>query len=185
MAFEDRTPSAVSPPDVSVVVSTYNRSSILLPALQSIVGQEAGGVGYELIVVDNNSTDGTRELVEEFIAGCGFPHVRYVFEGRQGLSHGRNAGIAAARAPIVAFTDDDVRVPPDWVASIAAAFRAWPEAGYVGGKVLPLWEAEPPAWLRSRQQWAPLALTDCGPEPFGIGIGKPVCMVGANLAFRR
>ena len=125
--------------DVSVVICTYNRCDLLPPALESVVEQSAAGVGYEVIVVDNNSTDGTRRVVEAMIARRGHANLRYVFEGEQGLSHARNAGVRAARARVVAFTDDDVRAAPDWVASIKRAFDEHPEAAYVGGKVLPLW----------------------------------------------
>src|ERR1043165_5266525 len=96
------------PLDISVIISTYNRSDMLPGALESVLAQEAGDVRYELIVVDNNSTDKTREVVESFIAR-GHENVRYIFEGKQGLSHARNAGIAAARSPLIVFTDDDVR----------------------------------------------------------------------------
>src|SRR5436305_8400951 len=134
------------PFDVSVIISTYNRCEMLPAALESILAQETAGTRYELIVVDNNSTDKTREVVESFIAR-GHANLRYVFEGKQGLSHARNAGIAAARAPIIAFTDDDVRAASDWVASIKRVFDEHPEVDFVGGKVLPRWEAEPPSWL--------------------------------------
>src|SRR5438105_3335543 len=104
-------------PDISVVISTYNRCGWLSGALESVLAQETGGARYEVIVVDNNSTDQTREVVEAFMAR-GQANLRYVFEGQQGLSYARNAGIAAARAPLIAFTDDDVRAARDWVVSI-------------------------------------------------------------------
>ena len=169
--------------DVSIVVSTYNRSDMLPAALRSLGAQDACGLTYEVVVVDNNSTDRTRQVIEELIAS-GHANVRYVFEGRQGLSHGRNAGIAAARGAIIAFTDDDVRARPDWVARLKRTFDAHPDIDYAGGKVLPRWSGEPPGWL-TRAHWSPLALVDHGDQPFYITRDRFKCLVGANMAFRR
>jgi GT2 family glycosyltransferase len=110
--------------------------------------------------------------------------VRYEFQPRQGLSHARNAGIAASRAALLAFTDDDVRAEPDWVAAVVRAFDEHPEAAAVGGRVLPVWPAPPPGWL-TRDHWAPLALLDHGPAPLTVDAERPICLIGANLAVRR
>lgn len=169
--------------DISVVISTYNRCEMLPAALESVLAQDAGGVNYEVIIVDNNSTDKTREVIEAFIER-GHANVCYVFEGKQGLSHARNAGIATARAPIVAFTDDDVRAASDWIVSIKRALDEHPEVDFVGGKVLPQWLGLPPAWL-TQKHWAPLAIVDYGDEPFYVDTEKQLCLVGANLIFRR
>ncbi|HEY3067500.1 MAG TPA: glycosyltransferase family 2 protein [Methylomirabilota bacterium] len=169
--------------DVSVVISTYNRCDTLRGALESVLAQETGPVTYEIIVVDNNSTDGTREVVDSIIAR-GHRHVRYLFEGRQGLSHARNAGIAEARAPLIAFTDDDVRVASDWVANIKRAFDGHPEVDYVGGRVLPRWPTTPPTWL-TRDHWSAMALSDFGDAPMYVNHEAQYCLIGANLAFRR
>src|ERR1044071_912653 len=109
------------PYEITVVISTYNRSEMLGAAIESALGQESAGVRYEVIVVDNNSTDGTREVIEGYIKR-GHENLRYVFEGRQGVSYARNTGIAEARAGIIAFADDDVRVSKDWVAKIKRTF---------------------------------------------------------------
>lgn len=176
-------PAGDGRPDVSVVVCTYNRCALLPDALHSLLAQDAGEVRWELIVVDNNSRDATGEVVRALVES-GRGRIRYVFEGTQGLCHARNAGIAAARAPVVAFTDDDVRVAPDWVARIHDAFGAHPEVDFVGGRVLPRWPRTPPAWLTA-EHWAPLAVIDLGDLPFRTSAERPVCLVGANLAFRR
>lgn len=170
-------------PAVSVVMSTYNRGALLADAVRSVLAQRgSGAAAFELLVVDNNSTDGTREVIEGFARSD--PRVRYVFEGRQGLSHARNAGIREARAELVAFTDDDVRVDRDWVAAIVRAFAEYPAADAVGGRVRPLWPSPPPGWL-TRHHWAPLALMDFGDESFAVTPDRQVCLIGANVAFRR
>lgn len=167
---------------VSVVLSTYNRADRLALALDALLSQ-TGGVRYEIIVVDNNSSDETAAVVARIAAGSQ-GRLRYAFEPRQGLSHGRNTGIALARAPIIAFTDDDVRVASDWIAQLDETFEAHPEIHYVGGQILPHWLAPPPAWL-TQAHWAPLALQDYGDQPLVSGRERAVCLVGANLAFRR
>ena len=169
--------------DISVVITTYNRCLVLPGAVASILGKEAAGVQYEVIVVDNNSTDQTRQVVDRFIED-GHSNLRYVFEGRQGISYGRNAGIATARAPIVAFTDDDVRVARDWVTQIKRAFDEHPDAVCVGGKILPRWPATPPSWL-TRHHWWPLPLVDYGELPRRSDAERPLLLPTANAAFRR
>jgi glycosyltransferase involved in cell wall biosynthesis len=169
--------------DVSVVISTYNRCSLLARALESLLHQESMHVSYEILVVDNNSTDETRAVTQHLIDECS-EKVRYIFEPKQGLSYARNAGIASARAEIIAFTDDDVRVSSNWVLRIKAGFTADPSADFLGGKVLPHWSGVPPAWL-TRAHWAPLALLDYGDQPFYVDAGRPLSLIGANCAFRK
>jgi glycosyltransferase involved in cell wall biosynthesis len=169
--------------DITAVMSTYNRCDSLPTAMESVLNQETGGVSYELIVVDNNSNDATRQVVESFISR-GHTNLRYVFEPKQGLSHGRNAGIENARGAIVAFVDDDVRAERDWIANIKRAFDTYADVECVGGKILPNWKTEPPAWLNS-DHWGPLALQDYGDEPQYADEETPLCLAGANVAFRR
>jgi GT2 family glycosyltransferase len=167
--------------DVAVIICTYNRGSMLRPALESLLAQEASDVSFQVIIVDNNSTDDTKRIVEEFLAGR--EGWSYVFEGQQGLSHARNAGVAHARAPIVAFTDDDNRVAPNWVSGIKRSLDEHPEVAFVGGKVLPRWNGTPPRWL-TKLHWMPLAIVDHGDQPFYVDESRPWCMVGANLSLR-
>lgn len=172
-----------SAPAVSVVISTYNRCDLLPKTLRSILQQDAGRVRYEVIVVDNNSTDRTREVLESW-KPQGHANLRYLFEGKQGVSHGRNTGISAARAPLIAFIDDDVFAAPDWIARMVQALHENPEADYVGGKVLATAPHEFPSWLTS-SHWSPLALQDHGEKAFPVGLERPVCLVTANLGIRR
>jgi glycosyltransferase involved in cell wall biosynthesis len=185
------TASAISPhvlprdvaPRVSVVLSTYNRGPLLHDALRSVLAQDpAAAPDFELIVVDNNSTDDTRTVVEAFAAADN--RVHYVFEHEQGLSFARNTGIRCARASLIAFTDDDVRIEANWLAAIVGAFEEQPEAAVVGGRVLPIWPATPPAWL-TRDHWAPLALVDHGDAAVSVTLDNPICLVGACTAYRR
>ena len=172
--------SARAPAELAVVLCTYNRSGLLAGALDALTGQ-VDAPPYEVVVVDNNSTDDTARTAARFAADG---RVRVVSEPRQGLSHARNRGIATASAPILAFTDDDVRVGRRWVRSIVDAFAAHPDVDMVGGKVEPEWQAAPPSWLADAG-WAPLALVDYGAAPFRIAADAPRCLIGANVAIRR
>ena len=165
----------------SVVIATYNRARDLRDTLASLACLQPDG-DWEVIVVDNNSADGTRQVVSE--AARTFPApLRYLFERDQGRSPALNAGIRAARGDIIATTDDDVRVPPEWLNQAAEGLRR-PDCDYVGGRVLPIWGAPRPAWVPDHggKQWAVIALLDYGPEPIRFGSRVPL---GVNMAFKR
>jgi glucosyl-dolichyl phosphate glucuronosyltransferase len=165
----------------SVVIPTYNRAADLEQTLVSVSGLKPTGA-WEVIVVDNNSPDETRRVVEG--AQSRFPvPLHYIFEREQGRSAALNAGIRAARGEIIATTDDDVRVPADWLDVSADALERL-ECHYVGGRVVPLFGGPLPPWLPNRpgKHWAVLALLDHGPEPMPFGAQVPL---GVNMAFRR
>lgn len=168
--------------DVSIIIGTYNRCRQLKGAIECLIAQKPKDVRYEIIVVDNNSTDETREVVNSFQQSDSV--VRYVFEPHQGISHARNAGIIHSHSPLVAFTDDDVRAAPDWVSSIKKTFDAHPEIGFIGGKVLPVWTVPPPAWL-TRNHWSPLGVQDHGDSEFYLEPSRGTGVIGANLVVRR
>ena len=169
--------------EITVVIAAYNRGERLAMTLESVLSQEVHHVPYEVIVVDNNSTDNTKQIVESFISE-GHKNLSYVFEPNQGSSYARNTGVAAASSEIIAFADDDVTVAKDWIAAIKQTFDEHPEVDCIGGRVLPRWLAAAPAWL-TRDHWPPLALQDYGDKPLLINLKNPLCLVSANLAFRR
>jgi glucosyl-dolichyl phosphate glucuronosyltransferase len=168
--------------DISVVISTCNRDDSLPAILEAVLHQEHDGFAYEVVVVDNKSIDNTVQILESWTRSC--PSLRYAIEPRRGPSHGRNRGIALARAPIIAITDDDVVVTPDWLRCIKRALDEHPQVDFVGGKVLPRWIAPPPAWL-TREHWSPLALLDFGDRPFDVNSANRLCLITANFAIRR
>lgn len=163
------------------MLCTYNRAHLLADAINALLRQDQDTPPYELLVVDNGSTDATASVLAQF-ADSG--RVRYLCETQRGLSHARNCGIRNARAPLVAFTDDDVRVDAGWIKTIVKTFAQQPGAAFIGGKVLPIWLALPPPWLRVAGA-APLALVDYGDTATSIDASSPHCLVGANLAIRR
>lgn len=166
-------------PTLSVILPTYNRVDRLRRAIDALLRQAGDPGAYEVLVVDNNCSDGTAE----FLAGIDDPHIHVIREKRQGLSHARNAGLSEARGTIIAFTDDDVEVAPDWVSAIISALRGHPELDGVGGRVLPAWEGRRPHWL-TRAHWAPLALQDHGDCRRVFDRHLPIGLIGANVAFR-
>jgi glycosyltransferase involved in cell wall biosynthesis len=173
-----------SPPKLTIVLSTYNRCEQVVGAIQSILNQDADPSAFDLIVVDNNSTDRTREIVMELAESARDVTLRYMFEPMQGVSYARNRAIRGSATPLVAFTDDDVRISSTWVSKIMRTFEEHPDVDFVGGKVLPEWDGTPPPWLVPRH-WAPLALVDYGDAPTTVDARNPICLVTANLAVRR
>jgi glycosyltransferase involved in cell wall biosynthesis len=170
-------------PALSIVLPTFNRAVELPAAIASALEQTAPADRYELIVVDNNSTDRTEQAVAD-IARAHPGRVRYVHEARQGVSYARQAGIDSARAPIIAFFDDDVRVSSNWVETILRTFDEHSETECIGGKVLPKWSTPPPVWLTS-SHWAPLALQDFGDTAMTVGATNPRGLISANLACKK
>ncbi|MBN1510691.1 MAG: glycosyltransferase [Phycisphaerae bacterium] len=164
---------------ISVIVCTYNRADVLARMLGSFVAQPGlARVPYELIVIDNNSTDHTHRILERFSPAV---RLRTFLETRQGLSHARNRGLKEAGGDVVAFLDDDVLVQADWIERLHDCFAAT-GADVVGGRATLLYERTPPAWLGPYFRRA-LSEVDLGPERRCLDSGRR--LYGLNLAFRR
>lgn len=168
---------------ISVVLCTFNRSSSLPAALDSLVAQEIpDSVRWEVVVVDNNSTDQTRETIGNYCKR--YPQrFRYLFEAEQGLSRARNAGIRAAQGEILAFLDDDVVAEPNWLCNLTAYLDDAHWAG-AGGRIVPPSGFQPPNWLTlggDMDLGGPLALFDLGTVPGELKRAP----YGTNMAFRR
>lgn len=169
-------------PDISVVVCTYNRAGLLTRTIESLFAQKAA-CAFEVLVIDNNSTDNTAAVVKSLQSKAPFT-LRYVAERRQGNAYARNTGVEHAQAPIVAFLDDDVIADENWIQTIKTAFDRDDQLSFAGGKVLPLWDDDPPSWL-THSQWAPLALLDYGDDEKEIAGQMPLGLLTANIAFKK
>ena len=169
--------------NVSIVVPTYNRSALLERVVRSLFAQQAHDVAFEIVVIDNNSSDNTPQVVESLKPQSPV-NLIYFRETRQGNAYARNAGVEQAQAPIVAFLDDDVVAEENWVTTIKSTFDRDPQLAFIGGRVLPMWDHDPPAWL-TPSHWAPLALVDYGPEEKKIGGDSPLGLLTANFAIRK
>ena len=166
---------------VSAVVCTLNRAAHLQKAIHSLVHQSLPKEMYEIIIVDNGSTDGTKAVVEEFSQ---FDNLRYIHQPITGLSQARNSGWQNAQGEYIAYMDDDAIACTEWLDRIVAAFETvQPQPASVGGKVTPIWEVERPAWLPKQNEDA-LALVDWGAKPI-FSIEQPPHLVGCNVAYRR
>jgi glucosyl-dolichyl phosphate glucuronosyltransferase len=165
----------------SIVIATYNRAADLRDTLASLAQLRPDG-DWEVIVVDNNSPDSTRGVIEAAIPAFPAP-LRYLFEREQGRSPALNAGIRLAQGDVIITTDDDVRVEPDWLNRAAEGLQRL-GCDYIGGRVLPIWSGPRPAWIPNRggKQWAVIALLDYGAEPIQFGDRVPL---GVNMAFTR
>ena len=134
--------------EISVVVCTHNRATLLQKALESVVAQDVGNIAFELLVVDNASTDETREVVHGFSDRANVQYiVRYIYEAELGLCVARNTGWKSAAGKYIAYFDDDAIASPGWLAAVADGFARNPNVGVIGGPAFPIWEAEPPKWL--------------------------------------
>lgn len=132
----------------SIIVCTYNRADSLRDTLAALKAQQVSPErSWEVIVVDNNSRDHTRQVVLELQKD--WPLLRYEFEPAQGLSHARNHGIAAARGEVLLFTDDDVLPEPGWLEVTLSGLQRY-GADACGGYIEPIWESPPPSWLSNR-----------------------------------
>jgi glucosyl-dolichyl phosphate glucuronosyltransferase len=175
---------------VTVLICTHNRARLLQDTLDSLVTPADGRrFAVEIIIVDNNSTDCTRQTIEAAASKSTNP-IRYVFEPRQGKGHALNRGLQDARGDIVALTDDDVIPAADWLERVVAAFESR-DISFAFGKVLPRWGAMPPPELltsRAQDIWGPLALIDYGDQITEYSAERfhsHRLPIGANLAFRR
>jgi glycosyltransferase involved in cell wall biosynthesis len=169
---------------ITVILCTYNRCGRLTKTLESIaVSKLPNSVEWEVLVVDNNSNDQTRAVVEEFARR--YPgQFRYVFEPKQGKSHALNNGIRQSHSPILAFMDDDVIVEPSWLQNLTADLHDDEWAG-AGGRILPERTFSPPRWMSLKDPGG-LGGALCGMFDRGDTPGRlEIPPHGANMAFRR
>jgi len=172
---------------ISVIISTYNRSRLLEKTLNSLAGiNVSNDINWELIVIDNNSKDSTKQIVGYFIKQNKLP-LRYVFEPQQGLSYARNRGISESAGEILAFIDDDVIVPDDWLMQVDRAFSQY-NVDVIGGKAILRFEQTIPSWV----SWLDSETVKCfgsfdrGDKDIIIQNKKDgIPGIGANLCFKK
>ncbi len=144
--------------------------------LNSAIAQDTGGeFTFEVLVVDNNSTDKTRSVVESF-ANNGKTPVHYLFEGRQGKSFALNSGLSEIKGNFFAIVDDDLILPPNYLKTVYEAINARPEIAIFGGRVLPLWRSEVPSWL-DEIHWSAIAMADYGDSELVSDRDNPITLL--------
>ena len=147
-------------PFVSVIIPTYNRSARLEATVESFVGQNYPRERFEIIIVDNASTDDTPEVAARLASR--FARVRKMVEKRRGAHYARNAGATVAVGEILYFTDDDMIADANLLATMVVPFSLGANVASATGRVLPSWETEPPAWVLEHCRNALLSLIDRG-----------------------
>lgn len=168
---------------LDVLVPTYDRSELLRRTLESfLAARRPARMEFGVTVVDNNSSDGTRALVEEFAGKFG-GRLGYLFEGRQGKSHALNSGIAATKGELVGIIDDDEEVDASWFLCVEEAF-ADTDVDFVGGPYVPRWGAEPPDWLPEDYP-AVIGKVDGGASVAPYDENFPGMLMGGNCVIRR
>lgn len=132
---------------LSVIFCTYNREKYIYNALRSIAEQDFLPDNYEIVLVNNNSTDSTESICEQFQKDYPLIHFNYFVETNQGLSYARNRGVKESEGKILVFVDDDATVFDGYLSSIDAFFAQYPHAVACGGPIFPVYEVEKPKWL--------------------------------------
>lgn len=173
--------------NLTVIIPTLNRAESLKIALNSMVKQTLPQTEFELIVVDNGSTDKTKEIVESFRSKIA--NLQYWYEQKPGLHAGRHLGLEKSKSNILVYADDDIEAFPGWLAAIKDTLKD-KKVHLVGGKNLPKFAVDPPCWLkeiwskerRYGKAFSYLAISDLGDEVKEI---DPYYVWGCNFSIRK
>ena len=171
---------------LSVIIPTRNRKELLEIVLRSLTRQTLSQDEFEVIVIDNGSTDKTVEIIEIFKREI--KHLQYFYEEEPGLHVGRHLGLKKATSDILVYADDDIEAFASWLEGIKESFQD-KDVGLVGGKCLPKFEITPPQWLNDKWEKAPagnrcigyLSILDFGDQE----IVNPPAIFGCNYAIRK
>lgn len=171
--------------DLTIAICAYNARDRIAMVLESLDRQEASDVRWELLLINNASTDGTADAARAMSQSFRIP-VRIIDEPKAGLSYARCTAAVEAKAPVISFLDDDVVVPPDWVTACITFMREKPQTGIVGARVMPLFEdpLNVPADFQDRFARL-LSMYDQGDGPMRALPGKMPMPVGAGMTGRR
>lgn len=166
---------------ISAVISTFNRARFLPGLFDSIKNQTLPATEFEVIIINNNSTDDTEFLSQEFIKNSPGINAFYCVEKNQGLSFGRNRGIIESNTGLVTFLDDDALPAPDFLEKTVSFFETHPDAGAAGGKILLQFIGEKPDWFN------PFLAPLLGYFNFGdkTKIFEHSFFKGSNMTFRK
>lgn len=167
---------------ITVAICTWNRCALLKETLEQVARLTIPrDVEWELVVVNNNSTDKTRQVLATFASRL---PLRTFLEAEPGLSNARNRAVHEATGDYILWTDDDVLVDEQWMAAYCDAFVRWPKAGVFGGNIEPWFTGDPPQWLLCtwRRVASAYASRDLGDQ--SVTLSETVLPFGANFAVR-
>lgn len=180
--MRDANVSGPAGPGVSVIVCTRNRANRLAETLSSLAGMCVDPeIDWELVVVDNGSTDETAAIVASF-QDCLPLHC--VSEEKMGLSHARNRGVNVARGDVIVWIDDDVSVAEGWIDAWYAGFRAFPDADFFGAEISVRFDEDPPAWVLAGWSRLSSLFAERRLPAHGAPIEADYLPFGANFAVR-
>ena len=171
---------------LSVIIPTRNRSVLLDKTLQSISAQTFSADRFEVIIVDNGSTDETPAIANRYRGTL--KNLKYFYEANPGLHVGRHCGLRESQGSILTYADDDIEAFPTWIEGIYESFLQ-EDVGIVGGKDVPLYEAPPPAWVNDLWEinsygkfMSYFSLLDFGDKVMEI---DPDFVFGCNFSIRK
>ena len=169
--------------DISIIICTRGRTASLDRVLASAVQMSVPGTNWELLIVDNGSSDDVGRLIDRYKTRL---PLRMEKQPEPGLSRARNCGVMSARGKHIVWTDDDVVLDPHWLAAYANAFRLRPEAAIFGGKIVPVIEQPCIDWFQQNldQIWDLVAIRDFGPAEVPLSLTDGRVPFGANYAVR-
>jgi glycosyltransferase involved in cell wall biosynthesis len=170
---------------ISVIIATQNRADLLKNVLRDLRNLERNGsFDYEILVVNNNSTDSTEDMVRRSLESFN-GRLRYLFEQRRGKSYALNTAIRAARGEVLAFTDDDVTFDKDWLINLIAVSQKY-DADMVGGRVLPVYPVGTPQWVKDNRDVlrGPVVFYDMGEETMQYSANQSG-PIAANMAIKK
>jgi glucosyl-dolichyl phosphate glucuronosyltransferase len=173
----------INNPEISIIICTYNREKFLPGALNSLTNQTLDSSKFEILIVNNNSTDSTETISSNFIAANPKLNIKYFVEAQKGLSAARNRGIKQSTGALVAFIDDDAEVTNDYLETAIGFFQTHPDIDAIGGKILPVYETgEEPKWL-SKYLWGLVTKADYGETIRKYPVSK--YPPGCSMVFRK
>ncbi len=168
---------------ISIIVCTYNRDCYIGQCLERIAACDFPTGKFEIVLVDNKSTDNTASECSSFAGKHPQVDFRYILETRQGLSYARNRGISEARGEVLVFLDDDSFVEPDYLTKLSRYLNEHPEADAFGGRIDPVFESgKAPEWL-CKWTFSWVSAIDNGDDVVEFSRGR--YPIGANMGLRR
>ena len=174
---------------ISVIIPTRNHSNSLKKTVASVISRTISPEEFEVLIIDNGSTDDTKEVVEKLIKENSKYTIRYIYEPIPGLLSGRHRGALEAKGNILVYIDDDVEADKNWLQAIKDTFEKYPNAQLVGGKNLPKFEVDPPEWIlrmwnknKTYKILSDLSILDLGDEEKEV---SPLYVWGLNFSIRK
>lgn len=163
---------------LTVLIATYNGAATLPYVLKEYSNLESPTGGWKLVIVDNGSTDQTREIIASFRQRL---LLTYLYEPKQGKNMALNTALPTVLGDLVVFTDDDTLPHPSWLRLLRSAADSNPSFAIFGGPIMPKWESPPEEWIMA---WVPLGPTFTVLTPLDEGPIHPRLVFGPNMAVR-